>query len=94
MKNWAMGLAVSGFLASNLAQSATLLHCGQLIDVESLKVLQQQTVRVVGNTIQSVTPGYAATAEGDETVDLKQATCMPGLMDMHVHLAHQFSGNH
>ena len=94
MKKRISTLAALGFLASNAAQSATLLHCGQLIDVESLKVLQQQTIRVEGNTIESVTSGYATGTGSDETVDLKQATCMPGLMDMHVHLAHQFSGNH
>jgi imidazolonepropionase-like amidohydrolase len=48
--------------------------------------LSQVTSVVKGNRIVRVDRGYTAPAAGDQVVDLKNKTVMPGLMDMHVHL--------
>ena len=69
----------------------TLLHCGQLIDVNKLEVLKEQTIVVEGNKIIAVLPGYAKPAAGDKAVDLKKMTVMPGLIDMHVHIESETS---
>ena len=39
--------------------SDTLLHVGNLIDVESGKIAKAMTVVIAGNEIKSVTKGYA-----------------------------------
>ena len=73
-------------LCSVTAQN-TYLHCGQLIDTKSGKILKEQTVIVSGNKIISVLNGYTSPSSSeDTTVDLKSKTVMPGLIDMHVHI--------
>ena len=69
----------------------TLLHCGQLIDVNKLEVLKEQTIVVEGNKIVGVVAGYAKASEGDKTIDLKKMTVMPGLIDMHIHVESETS---
>jgi imidazolonepropionase-like amidohydrolase len=64
----------------------TLLHCGKLIDVNSSKVLTEMTIVVVNGKIEAVQKGYASPQPGAATIDLKNYTVMPGLIDMHVHL--------
>ncbi len=72
--------------AALLASAKTLIHAGKLIDGRSDNVRSAVTVAVDGERIIGVTDGYTAPAPGDVVVDLKHATLMPGLMDMHVHL--------
>ena len=92
MKFFSRALAL-GLLAPLQLQAATILHCGKLIDVDKLTVLEQRSVRVEGERIVQRHKGFSEPATGDNVVDLKTATCMPGLMDMHVHLAHEFSAH-
>ena len=66
---------------------AAVLHCGKLIDVEKLSIIEQVSIVVKGGEILRVAGGYITPVAGEETIDLKSHTCMPGLMDMHVHLA-------
>jgi imidazolonepropionase-like amidohydrolase len=89
MKKALIAAAAAGLITGLPAQAATLLHCGKLIDVTSLKVLESQTIRVEANKISAVDAGYTAPTGDDEALDLKDSTCMPGLMDMHVHLTHE-----
>ncbi|QFU75691.1 amidohydrolase family protein [Halioglobus maricola] len=88
----ALAVALGG-AASVTAQAGTVIYCGQLVQVEPLKMLERQTIRLSGNRISAVEEGYQSPALEDEVIDLKSATCMPGLMDMHVHLAHEFSAH-
>jgi len=46
-------------LLSVSAFSDTLLHVGNLIDVESGEMAKAMTVTIAGNEIKSVTKGYA-----------------------------------
>lgn len=86
-----LAAAAGGLLLSLSAQAETvLLECQQLLDVESGKMLQQQQILVDGKRIQAV--GKAVDAAPDiRRVEL--ATCLPGLMDMHVHLDGQSAPN-
>ena len=87
-------LAISFSICAFAAQAQkTFLHCGQLIDVEHLKVLKEKTIVVEGNKIFDVLDGYAKAGSDDKTVDLKNSTVMPGLMDMHVHVESETSPN-
>lgn len=78
---------VAALIATALPASAkTLIHAGSLIDGRSDTVRRNVTVIVDGERIADVVDGFAAAAAGDAVVDLKSATVMPGLMDMHVHI--------
>ncbi|MDF2158546.1 amidohydrolase family protein [Algoriphagus sp. CAU 1675] len=69
----------------------TYIHAGRMIDVKSKKILTEQTIVVEGDKILSVSSGYQKGGQGDSVIDLKDATVMPGLMDMHVHIESQTS---
>ena len=69
----------------------TYIHAGRLIDVKTKKVLTEQTIVVEGNKILSLSAGYQTGTVEDKKIDLKNATVMPGLMDMHVHIESQTS---
>ena len=71
---------------TSFAQETTLLHCGKLIDTENGTILKAQTVYVTGNTIDRVVAGYASAKANETTIDLKDKTVLPGLIDMHVHI--------
>jgi imidazolonepropionase-like amidohydrolase len=65
----------------------TLVRAGHLIDVKTGKLLDSQTVVVVGDTIQSIAPSAEVPAQpGDTVVDLGSLTVLPGLIDVHTHL--------
>lgn len=68
----------------------TVLHCGKLIDVAAGKVLAERSVVVEGDHIVAVEAGFVRGKE-DRVVDLRSATCLPGLMDMHTHLYHELT---
>lgn len=70
----------------------TLIHAARLIDGQADTLRTQVTVTVEGDRIVAVTDGYLVAAPGDTVVDLRHATLMPGLMDMHVHITSQQSG--
>jgi imidazolonepropionase-like amidohydrolase len=72
--------------------AATLIHAGKLIDGRSDKVRTAVTITIEGDRIVRVVDGYTPPASGDTLIDLKSATVMPGLMDMHVHISSQQSG--
>jgi imidazolonepropionase-like amidohydrolase len=66
---------------------ATILHCGKVVDVEKLAVAENVSVVIAIDKILRVDHGYTAPGAGDTVIDLKSHTCMPGWMDMHVHLS-------
>jgi imidazolonepropionase-like amidohydrolase len=77
------------FLTANAA-AETILHVGRLIDVTTESVLTEQSIVVEGERIVRVEPGYLRVPEAT-TIDLTDATVMPGWLDMHVHIASQQS---
>ena len=78
-------------LAPVLAHGATTaLQCGRLVDVRALQVLEQRTIVVEDKRIARVVSGFEAPA-GATVVDLRGQTCMPGLIDLHVHLSGEIS---
>ena len=87
----AASLAALGFLLASPAGAATLIHAGRVIDGLSDKVAERQTIVVDAGRIAAIEPGFRAPAEGDRMLDLRSATVMPGLMDMHVHITSENS---
>ncbi len=72
--------------AGQVAAAPTLLHCGRIVDVRALQVLTERTVVVEAQTIVRIDRGYTTPADGN-VIDLRDYTCLPGLIDLHVHLA-------
>ena len=88
-KNLAIALlvAVSMVGGAQTAAKRTLVRAGHLLDVKTGKVLNGQTIVVVGDTIQSIAPTAEVAAQaGDTVVDLGGMTVLPGLIDVHTHL--------
>ena len=69
------------------AVQRTLVRAGHLLDVNTGKLLDDRTLIVVGDTIQSIAPSAQVPAQpGDTVVDLSGLTVLPGLIDVHTHL--------
>lgn len=76
------------FLANSTAFAAdkTLLRCGKLVDVQAGRVLSQVDVLIEGGKVAQIGSGIVSDAE---VIDLSDKTCLPGLIDMHVHFTYQ-----
>ncbi len=87
---FALVLASSSLIAqpaANTATQRTLVRAGHLLDVKTGKVLDDQTIVVMGDTIQSIGPTSSVAAQpSDKVVDLSGLTVLPGLIDVHTHL--------
>jgi imidazolonepropionase-like amidohydrolase len=68
----------------------TALQCGHLIDTVNGKTLGATTVVVEGGKIKEVLSGVQS-PPGAKVTDLATQTCMPGLIDSHVHLTGETS---
>ena len=87
MKTLLAILALSPLVAG---AAPTALQCGHLVDVRGLEVRGETTLIVDDKRISRVTSGYEAPA-GATVIDLRSQTCMPGLIDLHVHLGGEIS---
>ena len=81
------GLAIGDTPA---APSVTALLCGHLIDTLNGKVLGETTIVIENGRVRDVLNGSSAPA-GANAIDLKNQTCLPGLIDSHTHLTSQTS---
>jgi len=77
------------FAADNTTQPVAL-HCGHVVDTAAGKLLGETTIVTDGKRIKEVKPGRAEVA-GSKSVELGNATCLPGLIDSHTHLTGQTS---
>jgi len=77
-------LAAAGLLlALNGAQAAVqTVDCGRLLDVKNGTWRERVSIVIDNGTITSVGP----MTPGADHVDLSNKSCLPGLIDMHVHL--------
>ncbi len=71
----------------------TYLHCGNIVNTQSGKILSERTIVVSGNKIKSIQVGYTAGSEEDTVIDLKNKTILPGFIDMHVHIENEYGRN-
>ena len=70
----------------------TVIHAGSVFTGTSDTLKHQVTIVVNGNKIETIEEGFTPPSQGDTLIDLKHATVLPGLMDMHVHLSSQHGG--
>src|SRR6185295_19655962 len=67
------------------AEPVVLVRCGRLIDGRGDQAQTSVVVQVTGQRITAIGKDVAA-APGAQTVDLHDATCLPGLIDLHAHI--------
>ena len=81
------------FVGMSLVLSAqqTFVWCGRLITAVDLSVKTEMTLVLQGDRIKEVRSGYSKPSKQDSLIDLRQATVMPGWIDMHVHLESETS---
>jgi len=74
-------------LAATGAQAETVyVHAGRLIDPEHSRVLMDQAVRIEDGKVASVGP-WTAPPPGAKVIDWTGFTVLPGLIDLHTHVA-------
>jgi imidazolonepropionase-like amidohydrolase len=81
---------VSAAAEAPAAPSVTALLCGHLVDTAAGKVLGETTIVIEAGRIKNVSSGLQAPA-GATAIDLKDQTCLPGLIDSHTHITSQTS---
>jgi imidazolonepropionase-like amidohydrolase len=64
----------------------TVVRAGHLLDVESGKVSNDQAVSIEDGRIVAIAP-WSAAPDGARVLDWSAYTVVPGLMDMHTHIA-------
>ena len=72
---------------TSLLAQQTIIHAGSLLDGISKKALPKRSIIIEGDQIIDVLKGYEKGSRTDIVIDLKNATVMPGWIDMHVHLS-------
>ena len=89
-----LAAALAGILTAGAAAAATgAVRCGKLVDVRSGKELSDQLVVFDDAGVITATGPASTTAlpAGVIPRDLSALTCLPGLIDVHVHLTHNAS---
>jgi len=80
---WIAGAAA--LMAGTMAAAQTVdVHAGRLIDPATAKVLTGQRIRIVDGKFAAITPWRAADGPA---MDWSAYTVLPGLIDLHTHLA-------
>src|SRR5467141_5357444 len=69
------------------APKRTVIRAGRVLNVRTGELRANQAIVVEGDKIAQIAPSSEITAAaGDTTINLPDATLVPGLIDMHTHL--------
>ncbi|CAM2063860.1 Amidohydrolase family protein [Sulfidibacter corallicola] len=82
-----LGLVLSMWLLTPPLWAQTVIYAGTLIDGTSDKPRNKVTIVIEDGKITGVSKGYLVFKKADRIIDLKSATVMPGLIDLHTHLS-------
>src|SRR5882724_9380054 len=89
----AMLLGISGTAhAQAPTPKRTIVRAGRVLDVRTGQMRANQAIVIEGEKIaQIVAASEVKAAAGDATIDLPDATLLPGLIDAHTHLTFELS---
>ena len=71
------------------APQQTIIFAAHMLDVKTGKTLDEVTIRIAGDKIESISAGEHAPAAGPNIINLGEATLLPGLIDAHTHLTYE-----
>jgi imidazolonepropionase-like amidohydrolase len=99
ISRWGMALAVMlatmaamAITASAQAPKRTVIRAGRVLNVRTGELRANQAIVIEADRIAQIAPSSEVTAAaGDTTIDLPDATVLPGLIDMHTHLTFELS---
>ncbi len=88
--------AIVGIAITASAQAPTpkrtVVRAGHVLNVRTGELRSNQTIVIEGDKISQIAPSSEVkAAAGDTTIDLPDATLLPGLIDMHTHLTFELS---
>jgi len=63
-----------------------VIRCGVMIDGLAAGAAEDRLIVIRNQRISEILPGDDASMSSEEVLDLSDHTCLPGLIDMHVHL--------
>ena len=81
-------LAATLTLALPASAETVALQCGEVFDSRSARLVGARTIVSADGRIREVLPGRVP-VPGAREVDLAGHTCMPGWIDLHVHMSRQ-----
>jgi imidazolonepropionase-like amidohydrolase len=74
------------------AAKRTVIRAGHVLNVRTGELKANQAIVIEGDKISKIAPSSeVVAAAGDTTIDLPDATVLPGLIDMHTHLTFELS---
>jgi imidazolonepropionase-like amidohydrolase len=80
-------LALAASASAQVSGKRTVIHAGKLLDVKTGKLETNQAIVIQGDKIVSVGPASTVKSSPDDnTIELPNATVLPGLIDAHTHL--------
>ncbi|MCM2356505.1 MAG: amidohydrolase family protein [Arenimonas sp.] len=89
MRRAGLALALAAALAAPAAAQDLVLRAGHLVDVETGEVRADQAITVRDGRIAAIAPWNGKAPEGARLLDWSAHVVVPGLMDMHTHLAEE-----
>ncbi len=82
---WSLILVLG--ITNNATSQNYYLHCGHMFDGYDMQ--KEKTVVVSDGKIVDIYNGFQEVKDGYMLLDFSEATVLPGLMDMHIHIEHE-----
>lgn len=86
------GMAAQQAPAPAAVPTVQIIHAGRLIADTDAGISGPATITVTDGRISAIVSGHQPVPEGAQLIDMATRTVMPGLIDMHVHLTGDPSG--